>query len=418
MVGIMDVEHATGSALRRRQRRLRQWLRHERMTVAMALAESQHHAAPWRQGMARARGGARDVLHGPAPEDAPPRAASTVYFNLDDDEGVLAARPDRLYEVRPQPGVLRRTAKQNVDVFTYPLLDVLMPQMGDQLVEVLRKIDSRSSHLAIEVPKIFLDIIPQRLGDVLRQPQMVEQLVHVPTVVSYSSLQQLTAEQIVDIPVSGWDGGGARGGLQGSLPGQNSAGVQVEQTVDIPVPRRRLRRKGSPQGSLPGLGSTAYLEQIVDTPARDCPPGFLPGQSSSSSSRLHDGPDDGIQGVFSTFPRTKKSAKRSPHSGSELGADFTSTLSAHQMPPEQLVVAPVPEVPEWVLAAERNLRRAQRVQLAFGSGEGVYSPDAARFLPPFLPRRVCRYVHAGSVCPRGRSCTYAHHESELHPDSW
>ena len=35
--------------------------------------------------------------------------ASTVYFNLDDDvEDVLAARPDRLYEVRPQPaGVLR-----------------------------------------------------------------------------------------------------------------------------------------------------------------------------------------------------------------------------------------------------------------------------------------------------------------------
>ena len=63
----------------------------------------------------------------------------------------------------------------------------------------------------IKVPKIFLDRTPQRLGDRLRQPQMVEQLVHVPTVVSYSSLQQLTAEQIVDIPVPGGDGGrGAR----------------------------------------------------------------------------------------------------------------------------------------------------------------------------------------------------------------
>ena len=37
---------ATGSALRRRQRRLRQWHRHERMTVAMALAEVTHHAVP------------------------------------------------------------------------------------------------------------------------------------------------------------------------------------------------------------------------------------------------------------------------------------------------------------------------------------------------------------------------------------
>ena len=68
----------------------------------------------------------------------------------------------------------------------------------------------------IEVPQISLDRSPQRLGDHLRQPQMVEQLVHVPTVVSYSSLQQLTAEQIVDIPVP------RSGGLQGSRPGQCS----------------------------------------------------------------------------------------------------------------------------------------------------------------------------------------------------
>ena len=73
---------------------------------------------------------------------------------------------------------------------------------------------------------------------VLRQPQMVEQLVHVPTVMSYLLLQQLTAEQIVDTPVPGGDGGGGRGGLQGSLPRQNSATLHVEQTYDIPVPGR------------------------------------------------------------------------------------------------------------------------------------------------------------------------------------
>ena len=36
----------TGSVRRRRERRLRQWHRHERMTVAMALAEFTHHSAP------------------------------------------------------------------------------------------------------------------------------------------------------------------------------------------------------------------------------------------------------------------------------------------------------------------------------------------------------------------------------------
>ena len=45
----------------------------------------------------------------------------------------------------------------------------------------------------------------------------------VPTVVSYSSLQQRSAEQIVDIPVPGRAGGEGRGGLQSVLPVQNSA---------------------------------------------------------------------------------------------------------------------------------------------------------------------------------------------------
>ena len=44
--------------------------------------------------------------------------------------------------------------------------------------------------------------------------------------------------------------------------------------------------------------------------------------------------------------------------------------------------------------------------------------EVSRFLPHFRPRRCCWYVHAGSICPRGWDCTFAHHESELHPDSW
>ena len=60
------------------------------------------------------------------------------------------------------------------------------------------------------MPTILLeDSIPRRT--VLREPQLVEQLVEVPTVVSYSSLQQqLILEQIVDIPVlcRGFSGSG------------------------------------------------------------------------------------------------------------------------------------------------------------------------------------------------------------------
>ena len=47
-------EHA-GAGKRRRERRLRAHLRYARMSVAMVLAESNHHAAPRGQDMARDR---------------------------------------------------------------------------------------------------------------------------------------------------------------------------------------------------------------------------------------------------------------------------------------------------------------------------------------------------------------------------
>ena len=151
----------------------------------------------------------------------------------------------------------RRTGTGGTPGFGYEIaqnLEVPVPQMGEQLPDVLQFFATFLPFVAeqvIEVPKIFLDTTPQRLGDHLRQPQMVEQLVHVPTVVSYSSLQQLTAEQIVDIPVPGGDGGGGRG-LQGSLPRLNSAAMHVEQTVDIPVPGRAGGGgRGGLQSSLP-----------------------------------------------------------------------------------------------------------------------------------------------------------------------
>ena len=52
----MEVDCAgTSSARRRRERRLRSWLRHERMTVAMELAAATHHSSP--------KGGWPDTTH-------------------------------------------------------------------------------------------------------------------------------------------------------------------------------------------------------------------------------------------------------------------------------------------------------------------------------------------------------------------
>ena len=52
----MEVDGAgTSSERRRRERRLRSWLRHERMTVAMELAATTHHSSP--------KGGWPDTTH-------------------------------------------------------------------------------------------------------------------------------------------------------------------------------------------------------------------------------------------------------------------------------------------------------------------------------------------------------------------
>ena len=64
-------------------------------------------------------------------------------------------------------------------------------------------------------------------------PQKAEQLVEVPTVLSYSSLQQIIVEQIIVIPAPGRAGGVGRGGLQG-FPGQDSAAFFGADRVDIP----------------------------------------------------------------------------------------------------------------------------------------------------------------------------------------
>ena len=170
--------------MRRRQRRLRQWLRHGRLSVAMALAESQHHTSRG-QKTTRAGGGVRGAVHGEVSEALLPHEPGTQHFSLDDDDSVPelgGSRPDRLYEVRPQEQVQRRTVEQIVDcVPEVPLLDAPVPQMVmvDQLVEVLRPLDTVVPEQVIEAPKITLhDAIPLRA--VLPEPQMAEQLVDEP----------------------------------------------------------------------------------------------------------------------------------------------------------------------------------------------------------------------------------------------
>ena len=197
-------------------------------------------------------------------------------------------RPALLVEVQPQGRVGRHFAEHMAELAPLvQILDAPVPQLGEQLVDIFnifRLIDTQTPvEQVIEVPEISL---PSRCcRTVLSAPQLAEQLVEVPTVVSFSALQQSTAEQIVDIPVPR---------LRGIPPGPGSLLRCVEQNVDIPVPHDRGRVGGrSLQGLRPEQNSTALVaapghgsrqrsaEQNVDIPVPGGLQSFSPGQSST-----------------------------------------------------------------------------------------------------------------------------------------
>ena len=186
------VDIAAGAARRRRERRLRSWLKHERMTVAMALAEASHHTAPRRQRTARARGWVRDEVHGHVPEAPTSSEPGTRYFSLDDNDSVPelgGSRPDRLSGVRPQERVPRRIVEQIVD--SAPVLPLLhdpdpVPQMVDSVEEVrcsflqlaAEETWDSEDELVFAMPKILHHTASSRSS--LPEPQTAEQLVAVP----------------------------------------------------------------------------------------------------------------------------------------------------------------------------------------------------------------------------------------------
>ena len=179
-----------------------------------------------------------------------------------------------------------------------------MPQTVEQLPDVLQFFDTLTTdpEQVIEMPKILPEDVPMRA--VLRDTRLAEQLVEVPTIVSYSSLQR-TMEQNVDIPVPGR--GRRISGRQGFLPRQSSTALHGSQ--------ERI--------------SERIVEQIVDSPVG----GRLhPGQSSSSShvpAGVHEALDEPGEGFFCTFPKIKN-AKLGPHSSPRVPPSVSSSTPAPQ----------------------------------------------------------------------------------------
>ena len=243
----MEVDGAVASAARRRrERRLRSWWKHEQQTVRMALSAAAHHSfdkvaagetfnALRGQKTDRAR---REVeereLHDAPRRQKPPPPGT---------------RPAPLVEVRPQGAMMQHSG---IGFELLQALDVPVLQLVEQPVEVatfFRLSLPAVAEQVIDVPKLALpSCAVQRAA--LPEPQLVEQLVEVPTVLTYSLLKQRTAEQVVDTPVPHGRGRGARGGLQGSSQGQGSTAVCGADEVDTPALHAR---GGSSRGGLQGL---------------------------------------------------------------------------------------------------------------------------------------------------------------------
>ena len=223
----------------------------------------------------------------------------------------VGVRPGSVTDPRPQVRVQRHTVDQMVDAPLLPTFDVPVPLMVEQLLlGVLSPLGVRVAEKVIEVPKILLDVVPERAA--VRVTQLAEQLLEVPKPVS-------CMEQIVDIPTSVR---GVSGSLQGFPPEQSSAKRTALQVADISVPGRggsgcllgfpseqsttaphvspeRISeriveqigaggdfpsRRAGPRVVLPRQGSAAAgAEQLADIVSSGGPHGFLPGQVSTAS---------------------------------------------------------------------------------------------------------------------------------------
>ena len=215
----------TASARRRRERRLRSWLRHEQQSIAAVLATVTHHS--FDKTATRTGNGKEYETHFTAKiRKTPPPAGG---------------QPAPLSEVAGWQVPMERHVVEDLGSVCpfVQILDLPVLQTVDYVADAFRLLDRPMAEQGIDVPKISCSPCPSHSR--VPEPQSAEQLVEVPTVLTIA-LQ--IAEQIVDTQVPQGRGGNRR--VQGFLPEQSSTATSsslkrisertMEQIVDIPSP--------------------------------------------------------------------------------------------------------------------------------------------------------------------------------------
>ena len=326
--------HAAGascsSARRRRERRMRMHLRHERFSVAMALAAALHHSSD----------GVRGTYSGlRAQTTARARPEPAELFELYSEDGRPGGlRPPPLSEVRPQDGVMRHAERDlehalpQLQVLDVPVPPVertqqfyfLMLHDAGKRAAVLwaaggghGRASARTSWSApTELRCSYLRLLNEFVDEPtfgVQEQAIVQSLPDAQVHVPLRRVQQQTVAQVVDVHVPH----SALSGIVEQMvdvpePGRISSDVSernVEQMVDFPVP-----------GRISSEVTERIVEQVVDVPVfRGAPLHLANQQITDSSAAALDTSEEPFQRVFRTFPRRKKSATTRRESSAPLG---------------------------------------------------------------------------------------------------
>ena len=255
-------------------------------------------------------------------------------------------------------------------ILDVPVLQVV--EQPEEVVSFFRNSVPAVAEQVTEVPKLALPVcVVQRAA--LPEPQLVEQLVEVPTVLTYSLLKQRTAEQVVDTPVSHGRGRGARGGLQGSSQGQGSTAVcGADEVVSPALHARGGGSLGGLRGLFQGQGSTAFCgaDNVVSPAlhARGGSRGGLQGSSQGQGSTAVCGADN----VVSSASQGRGGGARGGLPGLSQGQGSSAVCEADN------VDIPVPHG----RVGKRGLQRFPRGQSSTASAfEQNFSQAPHRSLP-------------------------------------
>ena len=119
---------------------------------------------------------------------------------VDEFTAYVARRPLPLVEVQPSVRARRHIVEDLVELAPLvQILDLPVPQTVDSVTDILRLLDRPIAEQVIAVPTVSCSSCPLR--SCVPEPQLADQLVEVPTVLTPTRIALQIAEQIVDTPV-------------------------------------------------------------------------------------------------------------------------------------------------------------------------------------------------------------------------